>query len=74
MSLHEKYFLAGAINHPRSNKPHNTIVDNFTMYNSKDEAMTRADQLLESDKNLIEVRVCFISAVKTKITSTETTD
>lgn len=71
---HEKYFLVGQVKREGTTVPHNTIINNYTMYDTKGEAMTKADQLLEDDKNLLEVSICYVSAVKQKVTSTNTID
>ena len=71
---HEKYFLVGKVKREKTPVPHNTIINNYTMYDTKADAMTKADQLIQDDKNLLEVSVCYVSAVKEKTTGTNTID
>lgn len=63
----DKYFLVGSVLRvKRSQTPNNTIIDNFTKYDTQEEAETKADQLMADDKNLVEARVCQIKTVSTR--------
>jgi len=59
MSDIKKFFLVGSVLRAgRSQTPNNTIIDNFTKYDTQEEASSKAYQLLVDDKNLVGVYVC----------------
>lgn len=64
-----KFFLVGKIAKARAAKPNNTIIDNFTLYQTKKEAKDKAEQLLLDDRNLIDVLVCKVDSKRKKTTT-----
>lgn len=59
----DKYFLIGAVDKKNAAVPNNTIINNFTMYDTKAEADAKTAQLMADDRNLRKVYVCQVKEI-----------